>query len=179
MNPKSMNQVLIRRASLDDEVGLAQVHIQSWQEAYKGLIPQDYLDQLPSELERRIIAWKGSLANPERWIFVAESTHGIVGFVLFGPPRDQNKSGFVELGAIYLMASEKGQGIGYSLLSAGFTLMKDLGFKRAYCWVLENNPTIKFYERSGAAYSGQMKDDEIGGKKFKELAYQWDSLDFK
>jgi L-amino acid N-acyltransferase YncA len=120
--------------------------------------------------------WTSILANPKRWAWVAEGQNGIVGFVLFGPPRDPNREGFIELGAIYLLASEKGNGIGFSLLSAGFNKMRDLGYKRAYCWVLENNPTIKFYERSGATFSSQTKEDEIGGKNFKELAYDWDSL---
>jgi len=95
---------------------------------------------------------------------------------LFGPPRDPNREGFIELGAIYLLASEKGKGIGFSLLSAGFNEMKPLGYKKAYCWELENDPTIKFYERSGAKFSNQIKEDEIGGKQFKEFAYEWNSI---
>jgi ribosomal protein S18 acetylase RimI-like enzyme len=166
----------IRLAMAGDESGLARVHIQSWQESYQGLLPQDYLDQLPTELEERIENWKRTLKNPQRWTFVAENSTGIVCFILFGPPRDANKESFIELGAIYLLSAEKAKGIGFSLLSAGFNLMKDLGYKRAYCWVLENNPTIKFYERSGAGFSGEIKQDEIGGKKFNELAYEWDCL---
>lgn len=166
----------IRRASLNDEVAIAKIHIQSWQEAYFGLLPQNYLDKLPLELEERIEMWKRILANPQRWAWVAENGENIVGFVLFGPPRDPNREGFIELGAIYLLATEKSKGIGFSLLSAGFNKMKDLGYKRAYCWVLENNPTIKFYERSGAKFTEKTKQDEIGGKNFNELAYEWNSL---
>jgi len=170
-------KIKIRTAKPGDEAGLAKVHIRSWQEAYKGLIPQDYLDNLSSELKNRIEMWKSILTNPKRWAWVAEGANGIVGFALFGPPRDENRDGFIELGAIYLLASEKGKGIGFSLLSAGFNKMKDLGYKKAYCWVLENNPTIKFYERSGAVFSKKTKVDEIGGKIFNELAYEWDALD--
>lgn len=57
--------------------------------------------------------------------------------------------------------------------------MKDLGYKKANCWVLENNPTIKFYERSGAIFSKKVKQDEIGGQMFNELAYEWADLNFK
>lgn len=167
---------MIRRAKTGDESKIAQVHIQSWQEAYAGLIPQNYLDNLPLELEERIDMWKRILANPQRWAWVAENSQGIIGFVLFGPPRDPNREGFIEVGAIYLLAYEKGKGTGFSLLSAGFNKMRDLGYKKAYCWVLENNPTIKFYERSGASFSNQIKQDEIGGKKLNELAYEWNSL---
>lgn len=171
-----MRPPVIRIAKVGDEHAIASVHVQSWQEAYQGLIPKDYLDSLSSELESRTRMWTSTLANPQRWTWVAEGESGIVGFVLFGPPRDLNREGFIELGAIYLLASEKRKGIGFSLLSAGFNKMKDLGYKKAYCWVLENNPTIKFYERSGASFSGHKKDENIGGKTFKELAYDWNSL---
>lgn len=171
-----MTNTKIRAAQIGDEPAIAKVHIQSWQEAYKGLIPQDYLDHLPSELEERIENWKRTLANPKRWTWVAEGPQGIVGFSLFGPPRDQNRENYIELGAIYLLESEKNKGIGFSLLTAGFNKMKELGYKKAYCWVLENNPTIKFYERSGACFSGHTKEDKIGDKLFKEWAFDWNSL---
>ncbi len=169
-------QIKIRQAASGDEARLANVHIQSWQEAYRGLIPQAYLDNLPNELIERTEMWTKILANPNRWAWVAENANGIAGFILFGPPRDANREDFIELGAIYLLASEQGKGIGYSLLSVGFSNMRNLGFRRAYCWVLENNPTIKFYERSGAHFSGHLKTDEIGGQSFNELSYEWDDL---
>lgn len=177
MNSESISQTIVRRASLGDEAGIALVHVKSWQEAYNGLISQDFLDQLPSTLEKRTNMWKSALTNPERWIFVAENSGSIKGFACFQPPRDRDKSGYGELSAIYLLASEKGRGIGFSLLSAGFNKLKDQGFTKAYCWVLEGNPTIKFYERTGASFNGQTKDDEIGGKKVREFAYDWNKLD--
>lgn len=169
-------QIKIRRARQGDEPAIAQVHIQSWQEAYKSLIPQDYLDNLTSELKERTEMWERITKNPQRWAWVAEGSNGIIGFALFGPPRDANRDEYIELGAIYLLASEKGNGVGFSLLSAGFNKMKSLGYKKAYCWALENNPTINFYERTGAKFSNQIKQDEIGDQKFNELAYDWDSL---
>ncbi len=172
-----MDHIKIRPASPGDEIKIAQVHIQSWQESYKGLVQQDYLDQLPAKLEDRIRMWTNALKNPQRWAWVAENERGIVGFVLFGLPRDPDKDGFIEIGAIYLLASEKKKGIGLSLLSTGFKKMRELGYRKAYCWVLDTNPTIKFYERSGAFFSGQKKQETIGEKTFNELIYQWNSLE--
>lgn len=165
----------VRRAQHGDEERIAKVHIQAWQEAYKNLVPQNYLDELPKELKGRTEMWVKILANPQRWAWVATVSDQIVGFILFGLPRDKNRDGFIELGAIYLLENYKGSGVGFSLLSTGFNFMSGVGYEKAYCWVLENNPTIKFYERNGAIFSGQTKFDEIGGQEFKELAYDWRS----
>lgn len=171
------SKVKIRTALPGDEPQIARVHIQAWQEAYVGIVPQSYLDNLPAGFEGRLTMWQQILKNPNRWAWVAENEEGIVGFVLFGPPRDPNREDYIEVGAIYLLAAHKSKTIGFQLLSAGFSKMSDLGYKKAYCWVLENNPTIKFYERTGAKYASQIKQEDIGGKHFNELAYQWDTLD--
>lgn len=171
-------KIQIRKAQLGDELEIAKIHIQSWQEAYKKLIPQSYLDNLSNELNERTQMWSRILTNPQRWAWVATVSNQIVGFILFGPPRDKDRDGFIELGAIYLLQSHKGMGIGFSLLTTGFEFMSSLGYKKSYCWVLEGNPTINFYKKSGAAFSGHIKTDEIGGQQFNELAYEWASTPF-
>lgn len=171
-----MKYIQIRKAARGDELAIAKVHIQSWQEAYKGLLPQAYLDRLPSELNERVENWTKRLVNNERWAFVAESDKGIIGFILFGPAREPNKAEYIELGAFYILADYKGLGIGFRLLQAGFECMQGLGYQRAYCWVLETNPTIQFYEKTGAVFSGQVRDDEVAGEIFVDRIYQWESL---
>lgn len=166
----------IRRAQSGDEEGLAKAHVQSWQETYKNIVPQKYLDSLTNELQVRIQNWSKTIVNQKRWLWVATVDNKIVGFALFGLPRDANRDGYIELGAIYLLEKFKGLGIGFSLLSAGFNFMSTLGYKKSYCWVLKGNPTIKFYERTGAKFSGHSKTDEIGGENFEELAYEWASI---
>lgn len=171
-----MTKFIIRRIKDGDEVAVSRVHIQSWQESYRGLVPDLYLDQLNSKLNERIENWRKAIANPQRWIWVAEIQNAIVGFVILGPPRDTDREGYIELGAIYLLADYKRMGIGYSLLKEGFVKMKELGYSKAYCWVLENNPTIRFYEKTGAKASMLVKQDEIGGKNLNEIAYEWKDL---
>lgn len=169
-----MSPLQIRRASFGDEEEIARVHIQSWQEAYRDLISSDYLAGLSEQLSERVEVWRRILRNPKRWAWVALVDGKIVGFCLFGPPRDENRESYVELGAIYLLAKHKSQGIGFALLSSGFDFMKFQGYKKAYCWVLEGNPTIQFYEKSGAFFSKETKSEETGGQMLLELAYEWD-----
>ncbi len=170
------NQFEIRKAIAGDELSIAKVHIQSWQETYKGILPQNYLDNLPNKMNERTQMWTSAIANPQRWTWVATINTEIVGFTIFGPPRDKDRDGFIELGAIYLLEEYKNMGIGISLLLSGFNFFHSQGYKKSYCWVLKGNSTIKFYEKTGAAFSGQSKFDQIGGETFEELAYDWNSI---
>lgn len=54
--------------------------------------------------------------------------------------------------------------------------MSSHGYKKSYCWVLKGNPTVRFYEGTGAKFSGHSKTDDIGGETFEELAYEWASI---
>ena len=42
---------MIRQAEVADGPRIAQIHIAAWQEAYEGLLPDDYLSGLDGELE--------------------------------------------------------------------------------------------------------------------------------
>jgi L-amino acid N-acyltransferase YncA len=178
MQPIKIGEVTVRKAVSGDESEIANVHLNSWREAYRGLLPQQYLDQLPLSFRRRMKWWKKVIHDlSDHFLYVAEVESGIVGFAFFGPARDEERAGSIEVGAIYLLEAFKSKGVGYALLQSGFRSATTAGYKTAYCWVLESNPTIKFYERSGATFANKTKDDEIGGKKVQELAYQWNDLE--
>jgi ribosomal protein S18 acetylase RimI-like enzyme len=166
----------IRLARIPDAGEIANVHINAWRETYKGLIPQNYLDQLHYTFKRRKDMWLRSIEESKgRDVIVADCpSYGVIGFASVGHPRDIDMSSG-ELTCIYLLNKFHGKGIGFGLLKKSFAVLKEEGFTSAYCWVLENNPTISFYERTGASRLSKTKTDEIGGKKVIEIAYMWDS----
>jgi hypothetical protein len=61
-----MPALLVRRAALTDADAIGLVHVRSWQSAYRGTIPQDYLDGL--DPARRAQAWRQIIgeADPSR-----------------------------------------------------------------------------------------------------------------
>ena len=168
--------VCVRRACTEDAAEIANVHLNSWREAYRNLLPKEYLDRLPLTFKARMNQWKKASTLSERALLVAESKDGIIGFSVFAPARDSSMAEHGELGAIYLLESYKGQGIGATLLKVGMEQLREWKHRKAYCWVLEHNPAIGFYEKSGAVFNGMEKYDEIGGRKVKELCYEWSEL---
>ncbi len=170
-------EISIRAARAGDEAELANTHLNSWREAYKGLLPQSYLDDLPLTFKNRKNGWFQKINEPEKFIIqVAESKYGIVGFACVQPARDEDRKEYAEVSAIYLLEKFKGTGTGFKLLASGLKQIQQRGFKKAYCWVLEGNPTIEFYEKSGAHFDGTRKEDEIGGRKCRDLRYAWEDI---
>jgi len=47
--------LVVRRAEPRDAPAVARVHVASWRQAYRGLLPQEYLDSL--SVEARTTTW--------------------------------------------------------------------------------------------------------------------------
>src|SRR5438093_12840214 len=78
----------IRPAEGADAGGIATVHMRSWQTAYRGILPDDFLDTLSipqrEERVREALATKRS----GRRFWVVESEAGLLGFSEAGPSRE-------------------------------------------------------------------------------------------
>ncbi len=172
-----MDNITIRRAVLDDAAEIANVHISSWREAYKGLLPDEFLDDRPLSFKNRYDLWKKVTVNTSQVTIVAEcSTNGVIGFINGTKGRDTDLHDFAEVWCIYLLKKYHGKKVGFNLLKAFFDAHIDLGFKKGYLWVLADNPTISFYEKVGGIHKGRTKEDEIGEQKVLELCYIWNNI---
>jgi GNAT superfamily N-acetyltransferase len=162
----------IRAAVQTDAYGIAQVHVESWRTTYAGILPDAYLAGLDQSLRTRL--WQEWLAGPTA-IFVAERDGLVVGFAHAGPNREPTESCDAELYALYLLKEAQGIGIGTALLRATATELVARNFKGMAVWVLEQNRSRMFYERTGA-YLTATKVIEIGGVKLMEVYYAWPDL---
>ena len=165
--------MVIRPASAEDAHGIARVHISSWQDAYRGVVPQSYLDQL--SVASREQRWVDILGQDSSETLVADSAGDVVGFVSYGHARDKHAPSNVgEIYAIYVASSHRSAGVGLSLWEAASRRLRELSFTTVVVWVLEaNDKAIRFYQRLGFAFSRDSEITvEIGGEKLPEVRYE-------
>ena len=155
------------------------MHHTSWQTTYRGLFPDELLDD--SDLD----VWA---ANRERMIrelpsdrfyLVAESDGEIVGFCTGGPARDAAED--AEVYAIYLLEQQQGRGIGRELLRESARRFVARGMRTMLIWVLRENAGGRaFYERLGGR-ADREKQDTVGAPgrarhEITEVGYVWDDV---
>lgn len=164
----------VRTAELSDSEGISRVHTRSWQSAYRGLLPDEWLDAL--RWEDRKLRWNAILTSGnKRYVYVAaNSQNEIIGFASSGPSRDEDKDQerVHELYAIYLTPEYWGKGIGTALLNV---VMKDVPktAERLELWVLEDNISgRRFYESKTFTLDGATKLAEIDGYQLEEVRYR-------
>jgi ribosomal protein S18 acetylase RimI-like enzyme len=151
----------VRKATVDDAAGIACVRARSWQVAYRGHMPDEYLDGL--DAEKRTHIWRELTQDADKIIFVAEDKERkIVGFSALGPSRDADANPkTAEILAIYVHPEQWRKGIGRALLSASLDQIQNGKFDQVTLWVLEGNQRARsFYESFGFTQDGAIKDDD-------------------
>jgi ribosomal protein S18 acetylase RimI-like enzyme len=165
--------VHVRRAHPEDARGIATVHVETWQEAHRGLVPQTVLDHLSVETRERF--WHDAVAGApaERRPWIAEAEGRAVGFVSCGLSRDDGvPSSTGEIYAIYVCPRYWRMGIGRLLLDHACRDLREHGFSLATLWVLAANDQARsFYEALRWSTDGATRVEEVGDVRLEEVRY--------
>jgi len=157
---------VIRLAGVADAEQLAEVHVRTWQAAYRGMLAEEFLSGLDPISRTRW--WVGFIEEGAE-VHVADAD-GVVGFCHADSSADP---GWGEIFSIYVHPEHWGEGHGYSLLRAGESTLRDRGHDQALLWVLEQNERgRRFYERNGWSPGRPIRVEEIGGVQVTELRYE-------
>jgi GNAT superfamily N-acetyltransferase len=164
----------IRRASPADARAIAENSVKGWQEAYRDVLPRDFLAGL--SVDTREIAWRTMLESDEdgrapSWL--AERDGRPIGFVACGPPRDEDVPlPAAEVYALYVLPDHWRSGVGKALLSTAVDHCLGRGATALVLWVLESNARGRaFYEALGWNPDGSRQNVRIGGMATLEVRY--------
>jgi GNAT superfamily N-acetyltransferase len=159
----------VRRATLDDVSGIAQVHVQSWKSAYQGQLPDDVIES--QDEAKRAALWLQLLRNT-RYVAVLDDT--ICGFCSLIRSRDPGTSDQTgEIATIYVDPVHWRSGAGSALMGAAVEVARTTGYRAITLWVLESNwAGRRFYEHFGFAPDGETKQEERAGLSLFEVRYR-------
>ena len=151
----------------DDRYAISRVYEESWRQAYRGIVPQAYLDSIPPG------RWAPFIDTPGMDSLVAVEGGEIVGTACCCPARLARMSGWGEIVSLYLLPPFQGRGYGRALLLAAVDALESMGSRDVFLWVLEQNLRARrFYEQMGFCPSGEYLDDVIGGAALREVQYR-------
>ena len=162
----------ITPARLEDARQVAEIHVTTWQAAYQGILPAEYLASL--SVDQREAMWRESIAKGLPELLVAKVDGGVVGWVAFGPRRDEGSPpDSAEVWAIYVAPSSWSSGVGRMLWRRAQARMLEQGFKTVRAWVFTQNArAIRFYRAAGFAPDlSSVKEFELGGEQVSEIRY--------
>jgi len=163
--------VRLRRAGAADARSAAEIGVETWRAAYRGIVPDAVLDGL--SVAEREASMRERLAAPDAGFRMAIAEEGgrAVGFVAFGPTRDGDAAAPTgEIYAIYVRRDAWGRGVGGALLGHARDALRSLGLGRITLWTLAGlERTVRFYTRAGFAPDGAARDVAFDGAAVRHL----------
>lgn len=160
--------MIVRPANPEDAAAIGKIYCESWKAAYRGIVPQDYLDSLTPD-DRQI--------NPANYLVLESEESTVFGLANIGASRDKERPDWGELRAIYLLPEYWRKGAGTMLFQAAETKLRQMGFSRYFLWAFcENTRARRFYEKMGLHLSGKEQPFTLGGKELWECQYEKEFL---
>ncbi len=162
-----------RLATSADITAIAQLHALSWQQAYRGMLDDDFLDNHVQE--NRQVAWQARLSveNPAQFVMVAADAVGLTGFVCLFLDVDPDYGALLD--NLHVAPHRHGQGIGKTLMQHAMAWLAEQAPQSAmHLWVFANNEgAIRLYQRLGGVIEGEKIETNFGTQPVRALRIVW------
>jgi hypothetical protein len=134
-----------------DAEALARVHVQSWRETYRGLLPDAYLARMSEAAHARRFAHALTRPGPDDVTLAVADRWGLAGYAQGGPSR-RGVPGEAEVATLYLVRGAR---------SLVISVLRD------------NFAARGFYEHLGGEAEPARMEPGPGGGSYWEVAYRW------
>lgn len=145
--------VIYRFANENDSLQMAYVSAYSWMETYSYILPKEYLENKIKNIEESSKKIKKFLIEHPNYL-VALVDDKIVGICEYEGLKDNKRSDYAHLGALYVLKEYQGYGIGKELLKKAIKGLIDMGYNKMYLECICGNSSINFYKK----YDGIIKE---------------------
>ena len=171
--------IAVRRATTNDASSMARIYVETWQDAYAGLLPDAGLLSMSADHHTlRTASQIAQLSAKEAYLVATHLDHGIIGLGSAGPTRTRDLPYGAEVYSLYVHPNFQRMGAGHALLSGLFTAMHQAGQRSMVIWALDGNPARTFYERLGGTEIAK-RSSKTFGQVHKEIAFGWPKMSLR
>lgn len=166
---------VIYPAAPDDAEDLARVHVASWQESYRGLLPDSFLDRMSVHIHAE--RFRRSLTTPGAHdvTLLASDRNGTFGYISGSPSRNLIP-GQAEVHTLYVRRAAQRRGVGQDLLISAARVFIAVGARSLMISTLRDNlPARSFYEHLGGQAEAPRREPGPGGVVY-EVSYVWPDI---
>jgi GNAT superfamily N-acetyltransferase len=168
--------IRLRPGAVEDAADIAQVHVETWRDAYAGILPTDML--VGMSVSRQTAYWRTALLRRRKHesISVALVDGAVVGFGTCGPARGPVVGPTGEVQMLYVAQDYQELGLGRALLRVLFASLRRHGMARAVIWVVAQNPARYFYEAMGGTADAE-RTERQWRTDVTTVGYVWEDID--
>ncbi len=160
-------------ASFSDFKAIAALHARSWQQNYRGILSEKYLDE--KVLEDRLHVWEERLKNNKenQFILTAKEEGNLLGFVCAYLDYDSVWGSYLD--NLHVSQAYQGNRIGQLLMEKVIQwVSKNSASNKLFLWVLKDNVSaLRFYKRLDGFAHPPIWDELPDGSKGEIVRVSW------
>lgn len=162
-------------AGPSDDEDLGRLHIVTWRETYKGLLPDAFLSAMNEAAHTRRFRLALLKRESDEVILAAADRRGLIGYAQAMPSRER-RPGEGEIATLYVRRAAQRAGVGRALVKACARALAARGSTSLMISVLRDNlPARTFYEHLGGRADAPRPEPGPGGVLY-EVAYRWSDI---
>lgn len=167
---QSRTEIRVRKGAQRDASQLAELFRETWELAYRGIIPHLHLESMIRKRDKR---WWQNATKSSDGLLVLEVSGKIAGYATFGRARGRGNKIQGEIYEIYLAPVYQGLGFGEHLFEAARHALDERRLNGLIVWALADNDLAgSFYWRRGGRPTSKTIDS-VGGVKLPKIGYTW------
>jgi len=166
--------IQLRAATRDDVPAIAAINVRSWQVSFRGHFPDHFLDAL-DPADRESFVTEVVTSGPPHHVTVATEDDLVVGYVMLGPPFDDDVDAIetLELYSLYIEPERIGTGLGRLLIDEALRYLRQGPWKAAVLWAPKAvERTCRFYEAAGWVAEAEKTEDVPAGNPVLQVRYR-------
>lgn len=173
---KPIKRIDIRESDINDWPVIAEIHTQNWQQNYRGILSDDYLDN-EVEHDRKTI-WSERVNNPSnnQKIYIAQCDNKIIGFSCAYHHYKKKSEHYLD--NLHVTSAYQGYGIGARLLHRSATWANDVDSTVPFFLLVydRNEKAKRFYKRCGADVSKPFLVNNPDGSQGEVVRCTWENV---
>ena len=161
--------IIVRKAKPSDADALAVLFRESWEQAYRGIIPHLHLQRM---IQQRSAGWWTKTITRGDRTLVLELAGQLGGYVTFGRSRwPLPYEG--EIYELYMAPTHQGVGLGEHLFEGARHALDNSRMSGLLVWALaENTGACEFYRRRGGRPVARTKE-KMADRALLKLGFAW------
>ena len=166
-------EYIIRKMKKEDCAKIVHVVTIAWNETYKKIVPDSFLEELKMNEEERT---EKSLLKytDDNTTLVLEVDNEVVGFSHYEQTKNKDFPNCGEIYALYIIKKYQGYGFGRKLVNETIKELKKMNLNSMIiCCLRDNIPANEFYKHIGGVYA---KDGVYERLNLPEKIYYYEKI---
>lgn len=147
----------VEKSKKEDCKSIAEFVTRTWNETYRGIVNDEFLDNLENTEEKRYINAINNFDEKSNMQYIIKKDNKIIAYLKLSKIKDDEYKEYIELQSLYVLQEYQKNGIGKELIQKAFNEAKKAGYKKMIIGCLEGNKSNGFYKKMGGKFIKKRK----------------------